>query len=226
MKSFRAVAIVHADTDVPGSLPELFAEQGVELEIRSITRPLLQPEDVDCLVVMGSPESAYDERLPWLNAELGWLQEVQRRGVPTFGICFGSQILSRALGGHVFRNNEAEIGWTRLDIVEGGWEHQGPWLNFHFDAFTLPPEATLLARTDIAPQAYRQGNAIGVQFHPEIDTAMFDTWTKHWSSTAEGKRFLETAGDLPELMRQQIQDRQHDNRKQCRLLVKDFLSMT
>ncbi|KAF4558722.1 type 1 glutamine amidotransferase [Pseudomonas sp. CES] len=224
MKPARIVAIVHSDTDVPGSLPELFSEHGVELEVRSITRPLLAPESIDGLVVMGSPESAYDTRLPWLEAELQWLKDIQHRGVPTWGICFGSQLLSRALGGRVYRNNTAEIGWTPLEILEREWAHSGPWLNFHFDAFTVPPEATLLARTDLAPQAYRQGKAIGMQFHPEIDTAMFDTWTRYWSSTDEGKRFLETAGDLPERMRAEIHDRQPANRQNCRLLVKDFLN--
>ncbi|MNG73458.1 GMP synthase [glutamine-hydrolyzing] [compost metagenome] len=223
MKPARIIAIIHSDTDVPGSLPELFAEQGVDLQVRSINRPLIAPEHIDGLVVMGSPESAYDTRLPWLEAELKWLQDVQRRGVATWGICFGSQLLSRALGGRVARNATAEIGWTPLQTLESDWVHPGPWLNFHFDAFTLPPQATLLARTDLALQAFRQGKAIGMQFHPEIDTAMFDTWTRYWSSTDEGKRFLETAGDLPERMRAEIAERQPTNRHNCRQLVTDFL---
>ncbi|MBF8728928.1 type 1 glutamine amidotransferase [Pseudomonas guariconensis] len=225
MKPARIVAIVHSDTDVPGSLPELFAEQGVDLEIRSITRPLIAPEELTGLVVMGSPESAYDSRLPWLASELAWLREVQRKEIPTWGICFGSQLLSRALGGSVHKNSSAEIGWTPLTLLGDEWGHEGPWLNFHFDAFTVPPDATLLAKTDLAPQVFKQGKAIGMQFHPEIDTAMFDTWTRYWSSTEEGKRFLQTAGDLPERMRAEIQDRQPDNKTNCRNLVKDFLDL-
>ncbi|WP_409314776.1 type 1 glutamine amidotransferase [Pseudomonas putida] len=225
MKPARIVAIVHSDTDVPGSLPELFADQGVDLEIRSITRPLIAPEELAGLVVMGSPESAYDSRLPWLASELAWLRDVQRREIPTWGICFGSQLLSRALGGRVYKNSSVEIGWTPLTILGDDWGHDGPWLNFHFDAFTVPPDATLLAKTDLAPQVFKQGKAIGMQFHPEIDTAMFDTWTRYWSSTEEGKHFLQTAGDLPERMRAEIQDRQPDNKANCRNLVKDFLSL-
>ncbi|BBH45768.1 type 1 glutamine amidotransferase [Pseudomonas sp. KU43P] len=224
MKPARIVAVVHSDTDVPGSLPELFAEQGVELEVRSITRPLIAPEMLDGLVIMGSPESAYDSRLPWLDAELEWLKEVQCRGVPSWGICFGSQLLARALGGSVHRNAHVEIGWTPLTTLQNDWQHVGPWLNFHFDAFTLPPDATLLAKTNLALQVFRQGKSIGMQFHPEIDPAMFDTWTRYWRSTQEGRRFLETAGDLPERMRAEIQDRQPANRENCRHLVKDFLN--
>jgi GMP synthase-like glutamine amidotransferase len=97
MKSPRAIAIVHSDTDVPGSLPELFGEQGLDLEIVSISQALPAPEALDIVVVMGSPESAYDHRLSWLDAELKWLKSVQARRADAW-ICFGSQLLARALG--------------------------------------------------------------------------------------------------------------------------------
>ena len=223
MKSPRAIAIVHSDTDVPGSLPELFSEQGLDLEIVSISQALPAPEALDIVVVMGSPESAYDHRLPWLDAELKWLKSVQERGVP-LGICFGSQLLARALGGQVYRNSTAEIGWTEVQTLQAQWAHKGPWLNFHFDAFTPPPGSTLLAKTDLAPQAYRKGKSMGVQFHPEIDAQMFDTWTHYWRNTEEGKRFLASAGDLPERMRAEIQEKEAGNRANCRLLLQDFLA--
>jgi GMP synthase-like glutamine amidotransferase len=224
MKTPRAIAIVHSDTDVPGSLPELFSEQGIDLEIVSISQVLPTPEILDIVVVMGSPESAYDHRLSWLDSELKWLKAVQERGVPTLGICFGSQLLARALGGQVYRNSTAEIGWTEVQTLQEEWAHKGPWLNFHFDAFTPPPGSTLLAKTDLAPQAYRKGRSMGVQFHPEIDAQMFDTWTDYWRNTEEGKRFLATAGDLPERMRAEIQAKEPGNRDNCRLLLQDFLA--
>jgi GMP synthase-like glutamine amidotransferase len=224
MKAARAIAIVHSDTDVPGSLPELFSEQGLELEVLSITQTLPEPENLDIVVVMGSPESAYDHRLPWLEPELQWLRALQSRGVPTLGICFGSQLLSRALGGQVYRNGTAEIGWTEVQTLEEDWLHKGPWLNFHFDAFTPPPGSTLLAKTDLAPQAYRMGRSMGVQFHPEIDAQMFDTWTDYWRNTEEGQRFLASAGDLPERMQAEIRAKESGNRDNCRLLLRDFLA--
>ncbi len=224
MKASRAVAIVHSDSDVPGSLPELFSEQGIDLEVVSITQHLPHPDTLEIAVVMGSPESAYDHRLAWLEPELRWLKAVQERGVPTLGICFGSQLLSRALGGQVYRNSTAEIGWTEIQTLEKDWLHKGPWLNFHFDAFTPPPGSTLLAKTELAPQAYRKGRSMGVQFHPEIDAQMFDTWTHYWSNTDEGRRFLATAGDLPQRMRAEIQVNEPANRANCRLLLQDFLA--
>ncbi|WP_375739250.1 type 1 glutamine amidotransferase [Pseudomonas boanensis] len=223
MRPERAVAITHSDTDVLGSLPDLFSDLGVQLEVIPVSAGLPDPDSLGLAVVMGSPESAYDHRLPWLANELTWLQSVQARGVPTLGICFGSQLLARALGGQVYRNAVPEIGWTPLETPDG-WAHKGPWLNFHFDAFTPPPGSTLLGLTDLAPQAYRKGRAMGVQFHPEIDTEMFDTWTAYWHGTEEGKRFLASAGDLPERMRAEIQAREPENQANCKALLRDFLN--
>ncbi|SDI06252.1 type 1 glutamine amidotransferase [Pseudomonas panipatensis] len=223
MKTSRAVAVLHDPKDVAGCLPELFAEQGIDLELRTVEAPLPQPESLELLLVLGSPESAYDHRVPWLGTELAWLKAVQAHGVPTLGICFGSQLLARALGGEVYRNRQAEIGWMEIATPRADWLFKGPWLNFHFDAFTPPPGSLLLGETELAAQAYRHGRSLGVQFHPEIDTAMFDTWIAYWQRSEEGQRFMAGAGDLPERIRAEIAAREADNRDNCRLLLADFL---
>ncbi|KRW80550.1 MULTISPECIES: type 1 glutamine amidotransferase [Pseudomonas] len=223
MKPSRAIAVLHDAADVAGCLPELFAEQGIDLELRCVEQGLPSPESLELLLVLGSPESAYDHRVPWLGGELAWLKAVQARGVPTWGICFGSQLLARALGGEVYRNRQAEIGWTPIDTPQADWAFRGPWLNFHFDAFTPPPGATLLGATELAAQAYRHGRSLGVQFHPEIDTAMFDTWIAYWRRSEEGRRFMAEAGDLPERIRAEIAEREGVNKGNCRALLGDFL---
>ena len=121
MKPSRAIAVLHDAADVAGCLPELFAEQGIDLELRCVEKGLPPPESLELLLVLGSPESAYDHRVPWLGGELAWLKAVQARGVPTWGICFGSQLLARALGGEVYRNRQAEIGWTPIDTPQADW---------------------------------------------------------------------------------------------------------
>jgi GMP synthase (glutamine-hydrolysing) len=223
MNTQHATILLHAADDSAGSLPDLLSDFGIAVQIRSIEQPLPAVDSLDWLLVLGSPESAYDHRLSWLPGELKWLRAVQARGTPTFGICFGSQLLARALGGEVYRNQQAEIGWTAITTASAG-PLQGPWLNFHFDAFSVPPSAQLLGHTDLAAQAYRQGAAMGVQFHPEITPEMFDTWIRYWHSTEEGQRFLQNAGDLPQRMRAEIEQREEQNRERCRLLLSDYLA--
>ena len=52
----------------------------------------------------------------------------------------------------------------------------GPWFQWHFDRFTPPPGATEIARNDRATQAFVQGRAMGLQFHPELDHALLELW--------------------------------------------------
>jgi len=224
MKPSRALILTHAAEDVLGSLPDLLQEQGIRPEARYVGESLPDPAALDVLMVMGSPESAYDHRLPWVPKELNWLKEVQKRGVPTLGICFGSQILARALGGECYRNSAPEIGWLKHQVHAEGWPHGGPWLDFHFDAFRVPPKAELLSSTDMAAQAYRQGKSLGVQFHPEITVAMYDTWINEWLSVESGRRFHEKSGDLLESLRAQIQNNEENNRARFRALLGDFLN--
>jgi len=223
MKPSRALILTHAANDVLGSLPELLAEQGISVHVTDVGKPLPDAASLDLLFVMGSPESAYDHSLPWVPKELAWLNTVQKHGVPTLGICFGSQILARVLGGECYRNRAPEIGWLTHQTFEDDWPHGGPWLDFHFDAFRLPPGATLLSATDMAPQAYRQGKSMGVQFHPEITVQMYNTWINEWLEVEAGRRFHAESGELLERIREQIQTHEASNRDNFRRLLADFL---
>ena len=53
---------------------------------------------------------------------------------------------------------------------------EGPWLLWHEDAVIPPPGAVVVARTDVAVQAYVKGRHIGVQFHPEVTTGLIASW--------------------------------------------------
>jgi hypothetical protein len=52
----------------------------------------------------------------------------------------------------------------------------GPWLEFHNDRCLPPPAATVLARNDIAVQAFQIGRHLAVQFHPEVDGPQLKRW--------------------------------------------------
>ena len=63
----------------------------------------------------------------------------------------------------------------------------GPWLEFHTDRCLPPPAAVVLARTDVAVQAFRIGPHLAVQFHPEVDGPQLKRWLDaHTDATSLG----------------------------------------
>ena len=42
----------------------------------------------------------------------------------------------------------------------------------------MPPGATLIAESDVGPQAFVAGRSLGLQFHPEVTTQIMDDWVR------------------------------------------------
>ena len=73
-------------------------------------------------------------------------------------------------GGSVAASPEPETGWFHVATNAPALVPAGPWLEFHFDRFTLPDGAIAVARTRQALQAFTYGPHLGVQFHPEFQS--------------------------------------------------------
>jgi len=86
--------------------------------------------------------------------------------------------MARALGGESFRAKRPEIGWFRVRSKDADLVSAGPWFEWHFDSFTLPPGAQLVAETDVGPQAYIVGRSLGLQFHPEVTPDIVGRWVR------------------------------------------------
>ena len=147
--------------------------------IRDDVLPADAADDADLVIVLGSewtlartmdaPEDP-PQAAAAIAAEIELVRRRVDQGKPLLGICFGGQLLSRALGGEVTRQAAPHIAWETPETpVE---ELDAPWVLLHNDAFTVPPGAELLAEADHAPVAFRHGRAWGVQFHPEVDAAI------------------------------------------------------
>jgi GMP synthase-like glutamine amidotransferase len=109
---------------------------------------------------------------------MDFLAEAQDRDVPILGVCFGGQILARVLGGEVFRSEKEEIGWLPVGTSDPDLLPDGPWFQWHFDTFSAPPGATVVAANEVGPQAYVIGRSLGLQFHPEVTTEIMDSWVR------------------------------------------------
>lgn len=221
----RALVLVH--TTAPGTgvrnagtvLPAL-QEQGFAVTIGSLVEEGASvPEAFDLLVVMGSAESVADDALPWLPRELAFLHRVLDAGTPVLGICFGGQLLARALGGTVGRAPRSERGFVDLGTTDAEVLPPGTWIEFHDDAFTLPPGATEIARNDVCVQAFTHGAHMGVQFHPEITPDVLAQWVESWGD--RGRVAVEAEFDLAGLVAE-LDGRAADSAAACRHLVARF----
>ncbi len=136
----------------------------------TITAAELKAKDPVALVLSGGPSSVYADGAPHLDPEVFEL------GLPIFGICYGFQLMTQALGGTVAETGAREYGRTPMR-VDGGVLHAGlseehpVWMS-HGDSVTAAPEGfTVTASTPGAPVAAfecpERGFA-GVQYHPEV----------------------------------------------------------
>ena len=173
----RVLVIRHHDIDSAGFIADAFEARGGELSVHLFPDdgPLPALAGVDQVVVLGAVSSVNDPD-PWITAELDWLRAVDQAGVPVLGICFGAQALCAALGGRVEAMERREIGWVMAGSLDHDVIPAGPWLEFHNDRCLLPPAATVLARNDVAVQAFRLGRHLAVQFHPEVDGPQLKRW--------------------------------------------------
>jgi GMP synthase-like glutamine amidotransferase len=182
----RALVISHDPLSLPGHVGERLAQRGVELDRVVLVEDYDRPHHVgslpaldgfDLVVPFGAPYSVNDPQLAHvIQPELDLLATAHEQDVPVLGVCFGGQALAAALGGVVEPAPRAEIGWFTLDTDVPAAIPAGPWFEWHVDRFSVPPGAVELARSPVGPQAFRAGRSLGVQFHPEVDAAIIESW--------------------------------------------------
>lgn len=130
-------------------------------------------DNADLLIVMGSPSSvAAGHLLAPAEKEISMVREWVATGRPYLGLCFGAQVLAKALGGEVNRLERTFRDY--VDCTSGlasEVSFEGPWVVWHDDAITAPPGAEVFARLPHADLAFRAGNAWGFQPHIEVTPA-------------------------------------------------------
>ncbi len=185
----RILVFRHVPFEGLGLIESALESRGIPFDYCDLYRPGAVMPDAngyDGLIFMGGPMSVNDEP-PFLLEEMRLIERAAARGVPMLGVCLGSQMIAKALGGRVYRNAEKEIGWFDIHLTDEG--RRDPMLeqlapvervfHWHGDTFDLPSEAVLLAWSQrTARQAYRIGRGIyGLQFHLEVTPAMIVDWS-------------------------------------------------
>lgn len=185
----KVLFLVNEHLATEALLGESFTESGFDVDTFEVVpagridSPALDvtfpdPAGYDVIVPLGARWPVYDEALQrtWVAAETKLVRDAADAGVALLGVCFGGQLLAHAFGGSVARSTDPEIGWHHVDTDDADLVPGGPWFQWHFDRWTLPPGATEVARTANASQAFVLGRALALQFHPEIDLKLLDLW--------------------------------------------------
>lgn len=183
----------HVACEKPGYLGDFLDKQDVPWELVCIDENRPVPSEVDevsGLVFMGAAVGVNDP-LAWIEDELALIRKAHEAGIPMMGICFGGQLISKALGGEVTRGKGMEIGWYPLYRLDG-IDHDG-WLDglpvefdtfhWHADTFSMPPGSQPLLMSDCYKnQGYFLGDHLGMQFHLEMTKEMVKSWVEKYGS--------------------------------------------
>jgi GMP synthase-like glutamine amidotransferase len=185
----RALLLANSDDCDAGFSGERFRHHGYAFTECHREHPGDWPSlgGIDLVMLLGSEWSVYwPDVATQVAAEAALIRDAHQRAVPIYGICFGAQSIAAALGGTVTRAPEPEIGWyDNIDSDIAEVIPPGPWMQWHSDVVTVPPGAEELARSPLAPQAYRLGRTFATQFHPEVNEAMITRWATDGASTLE-----------------------------------------
>jgi GMP synthase (glutamine-hydrolysing) len=131
----------------------------------------------DGAVLSGSKTRIYEDA-PWIEKELAAIRALHSLKIPTLGICYGEQMIVRALAGQQFTDaaKHTEHGWAEVELrgdspILRGLPEKFHTFEFHSDEVTaLPSGFRLTASSNACPvQAFDVEGAPmwGVQFHPE-----------------------------------------------------------
>lgn len=177
------------------------AAQG-ELFVRRAPGGDLPPEPTryDHIIVSGSFTSCLDTS-PWTRTLESFLVKAADARIPVLGVCYGHQILARALGGQasVGKASTPEHGWTEIvrdgscRLTEGLPERFHTFSSHYEEVAKLPAGALIRGHSEgCAHQIveYPGRPLFGIQFHPETNVVESEEVYLRQKKKGEGKRYL------------------------------------
>jgi GMP synthase-like glutamine amidotransferase len=207
-----------------GTLEQMFRSDGFDIEkVNAQRNPVpASSKGYGAIIVLGGPMAVYDD-LPYLQREQDLIRDAIKNDVPVLGVCLGSQLIAQAAGGRVYRGKQKEIGWHSVyvtpassnDIFRGVTDKTIRVFQWHGDTYNLPANAKILAYSNLYPQAFRIGPAVGIQFHLEVDRRLIDSWMQEYSVEVGAEKIkpesiLPAPGDIEQLA------------ARCRLVYSNF----
>ncbi|WP_453984165.1 glutamine-hydrolyzing carbamoyl-phosphate synthase small subunit [Brevibacterium casei] len=184
-KRFSVAAV---DLGIKGMTPQRLAERGIDVHVVPATVTF---EEIESLGVDGVFFSNGPGDPATADAQVGLLREVLAARIPFFGICFGNQLLGRALGfgtyklpfGH--RGINVPVIDRTTDKVEITAQNHGFAVDAPLHGETIAPADESLGRVTVSHVCLNDDvveglqcldvPAFSVQFHPEAAAGPHDS---------------------------------------------------
>jgi len=186
----KILVFQHVPYEILGTLDPLLRRSGFRIKFVNFGRnPDAKPslEGYRGLVVLGGPMNVdQTDQYKHIITEINLIQEAIDEGLPVLGICLGAQLIAKALGAKVRKNNEVEIGWYEVSPTKNGlkdpllsnFQKTEKIFQWHGDTFDIPVGGVHLATSpDCLNQVFRYNTKVyGFQFHLEVDQKMIERW--------------------------------------------------
>jgi len=166
--------------DYPSMFGDIFnqVDPSLELQFYFVIDGIFPKNINECdgYITSGS-KSSVNDNVAWINRLEYLVRELYRANIPFIGICFGHQLLAKALGGKV---EKSKNGWgvgihsSLLNVNKSWMKSKLKTIDLvvsHQDQITeLPKHSQVLAASEFCPFSMIQVGEtfIGVQGHPEF----------------------------------------------------------
>ncbi|MFM7462959.1 MAG: glutamine-hydrolyzing carbamoyl-phosphate synthase small subunit [Actinomycetota bacterium] len=186
-KGEKLFTVVALDLGVKAATPRNMSERGIEVHVFPSS---LKNEDLLKEIETISPDGFFLSNGPGdpetMNETVALVREILNREIPVFGICFGHQILGRALGFETYKLKFGHRGVNqpvlnrrsgRIEITahNHGFALEAP-TEGHFSTVYGPGEVTHICLNDGVIEGFRliERPAFSVQYHPEAAAGPHD----------------------------------------------------
>ena len=176
-RSLSKILIIDFGSQFTQLIARRIRELGVFSEIvshKKVNKKVIKDKNICGFILSGGPLNVYQ------NDKFNFDKEILKLGIPILGICFGHQILSKALGGKVKKSNHREFGLvtiykkSNIKIIKNFFDKKNKnsvWMSHADQVSKAPKNFKIVASSKNSKMTIVQDikkNFYGVQFHPEV----------------------------------------------------------